>query len=118
MINQKIKKRKRLHNFSKFFQANDMKKLAILFLSIFTLSVATLFGCSGNKTTSLRPIDEFTANMQIAENSEKPDTDSERPDCPDRENDKPIPRKSCKRNRKRPPRRNTIPENTNKKSPN
>lgn len=95
-----------------------MKKLTILVLSIFTLSAAALLGCSGNKTNSLQPMEELTSKVQTAENSENTDTDNEKPDCPDCENDKPAPRRSCKRNRKRPPRRNAIPENTNKKSPN
>lgn len=94
-----------------------MKKLTLLALSIFTLSVATLFGCSDKKSNDLRPNSELTAKVQINDNSENTDTDDEKPDCPDCEDNRPVPRRSCKRNHKRPHRRKIAPENTNKKSP-
>lgn len=91
-----------------------MKKFTFLILSILTVCLSVLFGCSQNKNVSVPQNDEITEQTQTEKDSEQKDDKSDCPDCPD---EKPMPRKGCKRNKIRPPRRKVVPQAANKKSP-
>ena len=79
-----------------------MKKTVLIIFCIFTLIFASLCGCDTNKSSGELNSDLFSTVRTDEKNEETPIN-------PD-ENEKPAPRRSCKRNKKRPPRREPSPD--------
>ena len=92
-----------------------MKKLAILLLTVFTISTAVVCGCGGTKGNGNKVVEQDVESVQLQQidaeqndeiEEEKPD-EHKKPECPDckkRDGECPAPCKPHKRPDKKMPR--------------
>lgn len=94
-----------MNDLKKIKHTTDMKRLAILLLTVFTIGTATVSGCGSQKSNSNYEDKVQTESIQIRK--VEAEDDEAKPECPDGEC--PKPRKSPKRHNKRLPRPKTVP---------
>lgn len=86
----------------------DMKRLAVLLLTIFTIGTVAVCGCADTQKSSsdeIRADDIFVQRIEEVEEDQEGEQDNpECPDCKERDGECPTPRRPHKRHNKRLPR--------------